>query len=187
MDTQPLIRELNRTSVTEKSCVVALVNRSYRGVGNWTTEKDYISGPRITAKRLDEYLSDPKMTIIVAIIDKQIIGCVKTGVTDSTVVGKLDKQFGYFGLFAVHPEFSGRGFGNMLLQAAELHCKKMDMTLMMADVLHIRHDIIAYYKRKGYQIVPNMSISANQVLKDAGEHILTDDELYFIVLSKSLV
>ncbi len=181
------IRELNGDDATEKSAIVTLVNRCYRGGGNWTTEKGIVGGPRITPQRLDECLCEPEMTVLVALLDGRIIGCIKTGVTDATVVGALDEPAGYFGMFAVHPDCSGRGIGNMLLSAAESHCKNSGMSVMMADVLHVRKDIIAYYNRKGYELVPNMSRPAQQVLKGAGEEILLDMEVNFLILRKPLV
>jgi len=177
-------------NIDEKKAVVAMVNRCYRGSGNWTTEIDIVSGARITLPRLEEYIADDEK-VFVAVAGPRIAGCIRTCLTGKTVCGPVpginSNVVGYFGLFAVHPDFGSRGLGNRLLATAENWCRGQSMTQMYLDVLSVRSDIIAWYKRKGYERVAGEQILANSILKNTPDERALVDDCYFIVFRKSLV
>lgn len=184
MESELVIRKLNEHDHDEKVKVIDLVNLCYRGDGNWTTETGIVSGPRITLNRLEQYIRD--YTMLVASFERRLVGCLRTGLVNGTVCGPLPKPAGYLGLFAIHPTVQSRGFGSRLMRAAEDLCRTAGAHEIVLDVLEVRKDIIAMYERKGYKIVPNLSISAKQVIEAAGENMVSDPNCRFIVLSKTL-
>lgn len=185
------IRELETDNLEEKKAVVNLVNRCYRGSGNWTTEIDIVSGARIALPRLEQYIADDEKVFVAVHDGPRIVGCVRTCLTGETVCGPIpnlgkDEVVGYFGLFAVHPGFGSRGLGNRLLATAENWCKAQSMTQMYIDVLSVRSDIIAWYNRHGYIRVAGQQVLANSILKNTPEERALVDDCYFIVFRKCL-
>lgn len=180
------IRALETTNREEKARIVEIVGLCYRGKGNWTNESRLVRGDRINLEKLEAEILDS--TLLVATVTKgnrdEVIGCIKTGIVQKTVVGPLEEPAGYIGLFAVHPEFGSRGIGNRLMQEAEDLCRDRGASRMVLDVLSPRDDIINYYKRKGFEVVPNKSIRAKPLIESGGEKVLIDCS--FILMEKEL-
>lgn len=122
-----------------------LVNSAYRGDSSragWTTEADLLTGLRITPEDLCELIETDDSVILLCLHDDQIIGSVHLLKTEEAA---------YLGMFAVNPTLQGNGIGKQFMQAAEdlvksrWQAKKMWMT-----VITTRHELIAYYERRGY-------------------------------------
>jgi len=136
------ITTANLTDVTE---LVALINSAYRGEGakqGWTTEADMIEGTRIDFDSLTEEMNDPNVTMLKNTDESgKITGCV--------YVQKRDNKL-YLGMLTVSPTLQAKGLGKLLLQAAEDHGRASGLKAMTMTVITKRHELIAYYERRGY-------------------------------------
>ncbi|QDK81544.1 GNAT family N-acetyltransferase [Spirosoma sp. KCTC 42546] len=122
-----------------------LVNSAYRGESSkkgWTTEANLIDGIRTNEEGLRTMLQTPDATIIKYEEAGQLLGCVY-----------LEKKGPdlYLGMLTVSPEAQTGGIGKQLMAAAEQtaivqHCRAITMT-----VITVRHELIAWYERRGYQ------------------------------------
>ncbi|PXF47185.1 Streptothricin acetyltransferase [Gracilariopsis chorda] len=178
------IRPIQSERELEVDAVVAMVNRCYRSTENWTNENAILEGVRIcrdslkyNAKQFDIFVvEDPE--------SKAIVGCIKTGLTQDTVVAKLPESVGCIGLFAVSPDFQSRGLGSRIMRFAENFCREKGARRMALEVLSVRNDIIAWYERCGYTNT-GMSVDSAPFFKDKGEHMLQPAS--FVLFIKLLV
>lgn len=126
------IRPIQSERELEVDAVVAMVNRCYRSTENWTNENAILEGVRIcrdslkyNAKQFDIFVvEDPE--------SKAIVGCIKTGLTQDTVVAKLPESVGCIGLFAVSPDFQSRGLGSRIMRFAENFCREKGARRMVS-------------------------------------------------------
>lgn len=156
----------------------ALVNSVYRGDPSqqgWTTEAHLLVGERITIQQVNDIIASDKQVIMVAEIDKQIVGCVQ--------LKNLGQQ-AYLGLLSVAVSMQASGLGSRILAASEKfvrdqwHCPKMIMW-----VLTIRTELVNWYLRKGYSTTSER-VPYSAVGPEAGKPLV--DGLEFVVLEKSL-
>jgi DNA-binding MarR family transcriptional regulator/ribosomal protein S18 acetylase RimI-like enzyme len=126
--------------------VVALMNRAYRGNSShtgWTTEQQYIDGDRTTLADLQDDLSArPKAVLLILRIGSSVAGCVW--------VEPLDGGTYYLGSLAIEPEVQNAKLGRELLTAAENWIIAAGGTKIRLRVLNTRHELIAWYVRRGY-------------------------------------
>jgi GNAT superfamily N-acetyltransferase len=57
---------------------------------------------------------------------------------------------GYFGMLAVCPAQQGTGLGRRMVEAAEQRCRKHGCHAMDINVLSLRPELRAFYRRLGY-------------------------------------
>jgi GNAT superfamily N-acetyltransferase len=123
--------------------LLALVHSAYRGPSGregWTSEADLIDGPRTTRALLAADIADPSITILVA---GDLLGC-------AAVTHEAGAPTASFGMFAVRPGRQRGGVGTTLLRAAEDHARARGATTMEMCVIDRRHELIAWYERRGY-------------------------------------
>ncbi len=129
--------------------LIDLVNSAYRGEGSkkgWTTEADIIDGSiRIDQPSVKEMLQEPGAMILTCYAGDVLMGCVYL---------KREGNGLYLGMFAVSPEAQGLGIGKKLLEAAEAHAKELKYQYIVMTVIDIRHELIAWYERHGYERTP---------------------------------
>ena len=121
-----------------------LVNSAYRGDSSrrgWTTEADLLDGTRTDTKAIEDLLNRSGTTILKYVDDTVILGCVELD-------HKGDQL--YLGMLTVHPDLQGKGIGKELLKAAEEEARKQECTGIFMTVISIRHELIAWYLRHGY-------------------------------------
>lgn len=128
------IRPIRKGDVLEKEAVVALVNRCYRSSENWCNESKIVQGVRISMSGLEESLRNSEVLIVEDQSTEKVVACVKTGVTNETVVGPMPEPTGYIGMFAVSPDYQSRGLGTHLMTAAERFCENKGMMKMVSDI-----------------------------------------------------
>jgi len=125
--------------------LTALVNGAYRGKSStkgWTNESHLLDGTRIDEATFSSYFTDPTITILkYTDAENRIIGCVH-------LQQKGEKL--YLGMLTVNPELQTIGIGKAMLQAAEAHAKQLNCAAIIMSVISVRHELIAYYQRKGY-------------------------------------
>ncbi len=123
----------------------ALVERAYRGPASragWTSEADFLTGPRTDAATLTAVVTDPAQSFLVAIPVDAINACVAVS----------DKGGGvaYLGMLAVEPAGQTQGLGRTMIAAAEDHARRFGATRMEITVVDHRRALIAWYERRGY-------------------------------------
>ncbi|MBI1377755.1 MAG: GNAT family N-acetyltransferase [Frankiales bacterium] len=137
--------ELRTATDEDLPAVAALVVRAYRGPGSehgWTSEADYIAGPRTDVATVRGLAAVPGSVFVVAVLDDEVVG-----------TALLQRRGGtaYFGMFAVDPQRQRLGTGAAVLAACETlardewGCARLEMT-----VIDRRTDLIAWYERRGY-------------------------------------
>lgn len=128
-----------------------LVNCAYRGETSkqgWTTEADLLDGLRIDEEMLTAYFNDDNIIILKNTDENGTInGCVYLEVRRPKL---------YVGMFSVSPTLQGKGIGRNLLLVAEEQAKQLDIHTLSMTVISVRHELIDWYKRRGYQ--PNGEI-----------------------------
>ena len=134
-------------SVSDKKDVPALVdlvNKAYRNTdvkAGWTTEAKFFEGARANEESLKHLLNQPHSVILKYAKDNNIIGCV--------FLQKQEEKL-YLGVLAVAPEFQDKGIGRELLFAAEEYAYKHKCNIITMTVISIRHELVEWYKRRGY-------------------------------------
>jgi ribosomal protein S18 acetylase RimI-like enzyme len=127
--------------------LVPLINSAYRGESakkGWTYESDLISGPiRIDDAGLKELMDDHDAVFLkYTSSEGQIIGCV--------YLQKQDQKL-YLGMLTVAPELQGGGIGKKLLEAAEIHARKLNCDAIVMRVITLRKELLDWYERHGYK------------------------------------
>lgn len=143
---QELKPQFRAARAADVAAIVALVESAYRGDVSrkgWTTEADFLDGQRTDPDGVGALIGKPGNRVLLAQRDGRLLACCH-----------LEKQGEacYFGMFAVDPTLQGGGVGRQMMAEAEriaaqeLHCTKMEMT-----VITIRAELIAWYERRGYR------------------------------------
>lgn len=126
--------------------IVALVNSAYRGESSragWTTEADLLAGQRTDANEVSSLISSDDSMILLCQSGEEIIG---------TVHLQRGKNVASMGMLVIRPDLQGHGLGKKLMQAAEAATIKMwGVAKMLMYVVTLRHELIAFYERRGYR------------------------------------
>lgn len=129
----------------DTAVLTSLINRSYRGDSSragWTTEADLLSGKRIDEAGLIRLLNDPESLILIAHSEDRVY---------ATIHAHHENKSVHFGLFAVEPSLQGGGIGKKLLAYGESEAiRKWGVSTAIMEVITHRHELIAYYERRGY-------------------------------------
>jgi ribosomal protein S18 acetylase RimI-like enzyme len=134
---------------TDIDALVHVINHAYRPsrdrpVG-WTHEAQVIQGQRITYQYLHSISTQPEHMILVLEHDSQIQGCVQ--------ISQLLAGQASIGLLTVDPFFQTQGAGKQLLAAAEAYARQTwQSEECVMSVLDVRHELIAFYQRRGYEL-----------------------------------
>jgi GNAT superfamily N-acetyltransferase len=122
-----------------------LINSSYRGDSSragWTTEADLLTGSRIDADGICKLILAENSVMLLCLQNDVIISCVHLQKTGDAA---------YFGLFVVQPVLQGEGLGKLIMQKAESVVQTLwDVKKMWMTVISVRHELIAYYERRGF-------------------------------------
>jgi len=157
--------------------IADLVNSGYRGDASragWTTEAEYLEGKRTDADEVRALIAEPSSAVLLCMQDDALIGSVHLQRTGDTA---------YLGMFVVKPTLQGQGIGKHFMQAAEDFVQKQwRVKRVQMTVITLRHELIAYYERRGYQ---RTGIFKPFPLEDKRSSALVDD-LKFEVLEKQL-
>jgi len=136
----------SEASVIDVPAVVTLVESAYRGQASragWTTEADLLVGQRTDVAMVTELLRRPDSVVILARRDAALVGCCHAA--------SLGSGTATFGMFAVAPSQQGTGIGQAILCEAErVALDRWQAARMQMTVLSLRHDLIAFYRRRGY-------------------------------------
>jgi len=158
--------------------IVALVESAYRGDVSrqgWTTEADFLDGQRTDPIGVAELVGKAGNRILLAERDSKLLACCH--------LEKLDAAC-YFGMFAVNPTLQGSGVGKQMMNEAErIAAQEWECTQMEMTVITIRHELIAWYERRGYR---RSGVFKPFPYGDARFGIPKRDDLQFELLVKAL-
>ena len=127
--------------------LVTLLNSAYRGEGSkkgWTTEADMVSGELRTDEPAMKKLMQTPGAVFLKYVNEEneIEGCV--------FLHKRENKL-YLGMLSVAPALQAKGIGKELMKAAEVYAKEVNCEAIFMRVISIRHELINWYERKGYQ------------------------------------
>ena len=168
--------EIVPANLADVPALVQLVNSAYRGESSkagWTTEAELLDGIRTDEDDLAGLLSKEGNTILKAVENNSIIGCV--------YLQKKGEAM-YLGMLTVNPQLQANGIGRQLMAAAENFARQQQCTSVEMTVITVRHELIAWYNKRGYH--------ATGVTKPFPTGInfgLPKQPLEFMVMSKPLV
>lgn len=156
--------------------LLQLINNAYRGEEakkGWTHEADLIEGPiRTDEDSLRELIQKSGAVILKYEQEGRIIGCVYLQKNEERI---------YLGMLSVSPETQGQGIGKKLLKAAEQHAKKNNCSVIEMTVISVRHELIDWYERSGYQ-----QTSKRSPFPDDGKFGMPREKLEFVYLEKKV-
>jgi len=141
----------------------ALAERGLRYVASWQT-------PDMTLERI-------RMgTCFLALDGSRIVGTVMLYPTAEDSECQLYTQPGvfHFGKFAVDPNRQREGIGRMLFLAAEDEARKQGATTFACDTAEPATDLIAMYRRWGFEIVGKQDYSLTNYISVVLAKSLTD-------------
>ncbi|TFH49443.1 MAG: GNAT family N-acetyltransferase [Lysobacterales bacterium] len=135
-----------RASHSEAGSIVALVNSAYRGESSkqgWTTEADLLDGTRTDKAEIEGLIAQEGSMILL---------CVEgSGIIASAHLELLGTEC-QLGMLVVKPGLQSRGIGKRLMHAAEAVARETwGVKTITMSVISIRHELIAYYERRGYR------------------------------------
>ena len=157
----------------------ALIEGAYRGDSarrGWTHEADLLDGQRTDEAALAEIVADPAQTILLALDDEGLRGCVHLKPAGPGIVS--------LGMLAVDPARQAGGLGRALIAAAEEHAgQAMGATTIEMTVIHRRDELIAWYQRRGWRLTGERRPFPTT---DPRFGIPRRSDLAFVVLEKAL-
>jgi GNAT superfamily N-acetyltransferase len=135
-----------RATAADVDAIVALVNSAYRGESSragWTTEADILGGQRTDAEEIAQLIARDGSAILLCLQNGGIIGSVH--------VERMDAAIAYLGMLVIKPVLQGQGLGRRFLDEVErFACREWGAVRMQMQVITLRHELIAYYERRGY-------------------------------------
>ncbi|MCX7219870.1 N-acetyltransferase [Undibacterium sp.] len=169
-----------RLAVADDAAAIArLVNSAYRGDSSrqgWTTEADLLEGDRINADQVRELILADESLILLCQQNQQpeLSGCVHLQKTENAA---------YLGMFVVKPTQQGSGIGKQFMREAEtLAQHSWQVQTIWMTVITLRHELIAYYGRRGYQRTGQFKPFPSEISKE----VMLVPDLHFEVLEKRL-
>jgi len=160
------------------NAIVALVESAYRGdtsrIG-WTTEADFLEGQRTDVEAVSSLISEPENYLLLCEQNQTMLGCAH-----------LHKQneIAHFGMFAVQPTLQSSGIGKaMLAEAERIAGHEWGCITMQMKVISIRHELIAWYQRRGYRKTGQYD---NFPYGNEKFGVPKRDDLHFEILEKTL-
>jgi len=137
---------ISSATIIDAPAIVYLVNSAYRGESSkqgWTTEADLLDGIRTDNESILDIISHKDSTILLCRNEQMdLLGCVH--------LRKQEEQM-YLGMLTVSPTLQGAGIGKELLKKSEIFSKKSGASAIIMNVISIRHELISWYERHGYE------------------------------------
>ena len=136
----------------DAEAISGLINSAYRGDSSrlgWTTEADLLEGLRTTAQEIQQLIAADDSFFLLCHCDAVLAGSVH-----------VEKQGAraYLGMFVVKPDMQGAGIGKRLLEEAEIRAgKAWEVNAFIMVVITARHELIAFYERRGYRRTGELS------------------------------
>lgn len=162
--------------------IAHLVNSAYRGESaeqGWSSEAKVLGGQRIDADMLAETLSGGKTTLLLMRDheDGHLAGCVSLEPTSEASIW-------YLSMLTIDPTRQDEGLGRRLLSQAEDYLQAHGAKQVKISVIWLREGLIQWYERRGYR-----QTGQTEPFPYGNERfgVPFRDDLYFLVLEKSLI
>lgn len=146
-----------RKAVTGDALQIAkLINMGYRGEisrKGWTSEADLLDGARTSTDEILGLIRAADSVLLLCLRDEALIGCLHIELSNTEPAHtEPAARSAHFGMFVIHPELQGQGLGKLILaQAENLVQKQWAIQRCVMHVITHRHELIAFYRRRGYQ------------------------------------
>ena len=131
--------------LTDVEAIVKLVNISYRGESSrvgWTTEADILDGLRTSVHEVERLIASGNTIILLCLNGDELLG---------SICLEKERAIAHIGMFVVNPAMQANGIGKRLLTEAESLAQYMwGVEQFQMHVITIRHELIAFYERRGY-------------------------------------
>jgi GNAT superfamily N-acetyltransferase len=98
----------------------------------------------------------------------------------ASVYIELRGERGYLGMFSVAPSYQSRGFGRLMVKAAEQFCQSQGCRFIDVKMLSPRTVLLPFYHSMGYKEIGIEAFPSTRRLKQEGL------ECHFVLLSKEL-
>lgn len=139
-----------KAEISDTSAIVQLINSAYRGEtsrAGWTTEADLLEGLRTTTQQVAGIIKRDDAFILIGVLNDQIVATI---CCEWQAIG--GNNTAHFGMIAVKPNQQNKGFGKQIIKAAEaMTTRQWRVVGFHMSVISIRHELIAFYERLGYQ------------------------------------
>ena len=140
------MQHFKTATLQDTETISSLVNKAYRGESSragWTTEADILDGLRTSADEVKQLIESPNTIILLCLDDNELLGSICIERQNTTA---------HIGMFVVNPMLQARGLGKCLLAEAEKLARTMwKVAKFEMHVITLRHELIAFYERRGYQ------------------------------------
>lgn len=137
--------------------ITKVVNSAYQGdpgSKSWTSEGHIVTGQRTTEEIVDSLLQQSSITMLKCTDEQQnIVG---------SVLLEKKKDSLYLGMLSVDPQLQTSGIGKLLMHHAEIFARENQYNTITITVIDIRHELIDWYKRRGFKPTGNMQPFSNQ-------------------------
>ncbi len=138
---------ITKAGKEDSAAIIRLINEAYRGEPvkkGWTSEGAFLEGERITESGMKDLLNRE---------DTDNFKCTND---NGDIVGFVSLQkresFIYLSFLTVSPEAQATGIGRQLLAFGETYALANHKPSILITVVNIRHELIAWYERRGYQL-----------------------------------
>ncbi|MDX1915570.1 MAG: GNAT family N-acetyltransferase [Methylophilus sp.] len=139
-----------KAELGDASAIAQLANSAYRGESSrkgWTTEADLLDGLRTTTQEVAGIIKREDAFILLGVLKDEIVATICC--EWQALAGKNTV---HFGMIAVKPTLQNKGYGKAIIRAAEAITRKQWRVVgFHMAVISIRHELIAFYERLGYQ------------------------------------
>ncbi len=136
----------HKAELSDAAAIAELVNSAYRGEtsrAGWTTEADILDGLRITAPEVATLIKREDAFVLVGVLRDQVVASIACEHLENTAK---------FGLIAVKPAMQNKGYGRVMIQAAEaITLREWRVAGFFMAVITLRTELIAFYERLGFE------------------------------------
>lgn len=140
----------HKAELVDAEAIATLMNSAYRGESSrkgWTTEADILDGLRTTTSEVGKIIKSKNTFILIGVLRDEVVATICCEWQELAF-----KDTVHFGMIAVKPSLQNKGYGKILIQAAEAIClREWRVVGFHMAVISIRHELIAFYERLGYK------------------------------------
>jgi ribosomal protein S18 acetylase RimI-like enzyme len=153
------IRNARRNDIQS---ILTLLADAFQPYQKYYTEEAYTHAILLSPDEILQRLQNPKQLVMVAVMNKQIVGTV-------TATFQEDKQV-HLQSMSVHPDFQGYGIGRLLLEKMETITKEKKFKRIYFECFESLKKSIALYEKYGYKktrkTIPFYGVTFFEMKKD---------------------
>ena len=150
-------QQISRVTEQDVPVITKVVNSAYEGEPDsrsWTSESHLVTGQRTTEDILRTLIQKPAVTMLKYTNEQgEVLACVLLEKKEDTL---------YLGMLSVSPHAQAGGIGKILLQQAESFAREQNYNTITITVIDRRHELIEWYKRRGYIPTGRLEPFSNQ-------------------------